>query len=86
MIKDVPTVILKKEIPKNVENRILGGVLKFLFENPRGQNLKNRQNGLKKILSKIDHPYYKGTKQGLKMPYSDLTPLLPFWRFLQIGN
>ena len=49
MIKDVTTVILKKEIQNNVENIIFGGVLKFLFENPRGQNFKNRQNGLKKF-------------------------------------
>jgi len=40
---------LKKEIPKNVENIIFGGVLTFLLENPRGQNFKNRQNGLKKM-------------------------------------
>ena len=48
MIKDVITVILKKENLKNVEILIFGGLFKFLLENPRGRNLKNRKNELKK--------------------------------------
>jgi len=60
-------VILKKENFENVEIGSFGGLFKFLLENPRGRNLKNRQNwSKKKFYRKSITPISKAINKGLE--------------------